>query len=80
MSPPRRRATRTKSASLLVAQVCGTVRWRECMGYMHRQGVDLFVEIGAGKVLAGLVKRTAEGARSLNVGVPADVESFSLTV
>jgi [acyl-carrier-protein] S-malonyltransferase len=64
---------------LLVAQVCGTVRWRECMGYMHQKGVDLFVEIGAGKVLAGLVKRTAEGARSLNVGVPAEVESFSLT-
>ncbi|MGO9429493.1 ACP S-malonyltransferase [Rhodoblastus sp.] len=64
---------------LLVAQVCGAVRWRECMGFMHRQGVELFVEIGAGKVLAGLVKRTAEGARSLNVGVPSDVESFKLT-
>ncbi|MCI4678303.1 ACP S-malonyltransferase [Rhodoblastus acidophilus] len=64
---------------LLVAQVCGTVRWRECMGFMHKQGVDLFVEIGAGKVLAGLVKRTAEGARSLNVGVPSEVESFSLS-
>ncbi len=63
---------------LLVAQVCGAVRWRECMGFMHSQGVDLFVEIGAGKVLAGLVKRTAEGARSLNVGAPAEVESFSL--
>ena len=63
---------------LLVAQVCGTVRWRECMGYMHKQGVDLFVEIGSGKVLAGLVKRTAEGARALNVGVPAEVESFKL--
>jgi [acyl-carrier-protein] S-malonyltransferase len=48
------------------------------MGYMHAQGADLFVEIGAGKVLAGLVKRTAEGARALNVGVPADVESFKL--
>jgi [acyl-carrier-protein] S-malonyltransferase len=65
--------------TLLVAQVCGAVRWRECMGYMHNHGVDLFVEIGAGKVLAGLVKRTAEGARALNVGVPADVESFKLT-
>ena len=65
--------------TLLVAQVCGAVRWRECMGYMHHHGVDLFVEIGAGKVLSGLVKRTAEGARALNVGVPADVESFKLT-
>lgn len=64
---------------LLVAQVCGAVRWRESMGYMRQQGVDLFVEIGAGKVLAGLVKRTAEGARSLNVSVPAEVESFKLT-
>ncbi len=64
---------------LLVAQVCGTVRWRECMGYMHKHGADLFVEIGSGKVLAGLVKRTAEGARALNVGLPAEVEAFSLT-
>jgi [acyl-carrier-protein] S-malonyltransferase len=63
---------------LLVAQVCGAVRWRECMGFMHKAGVDVFVEVGAGKVLAGLVKRTAEGARSLNVGVPSEVESFSL--
>ena len=65
--------------NLLVAQVCGAVRWRESMGFMHKQGVDLFVEIGAGKVLSGLVKRTAEGARSLNVGVPAEVDSFNLT-
>jgi [acyl-carrier-protein] S-malonyltransferase len=64
---------------LLVEQVCGAVRWRECMGFMHKQGAGLFVEIGAGKVLAGLVKRTAEGARSLNVGTPAEVETFSLT-
>ncbi len=64
---------------LLVAQVCGAVRWRECMGFMHKSGVDLFVEIGAGKVLAGLVKRTAEGARALNVGIPQEVESFSLS-
>ena len=63
---------------LLVRQVCGTVRWRESMSFMHRQGADLFVEVGAGKVLAGLVKRTAEGARALNVGVPAEVEAFSL--
>ncbi len=68
-----------KIRELLVEQVCGAVRWRECMGFMHQQGADLFVEIGAGKVLAGLVKRTAEGARSLTVGAPADVDAFSLT-
>ena len=56
------------------AEPCaGANAWATCT----RHGVDLFVEIGAGKVLAGLVKRTAEGARSLNVGVPADVKSFS---
>lgn len=64
---------------LLVAQVCGAVRWRECMGFMHKEGVDLFIEVGAGKVLSGLVKRTAEGARAVNVGVPADIESFKVT-
>ena len=64
---------------LLVAQVCGTVRWRECMAFMHGQGVHLFVEIGAGKVLAGLVKRTAPGAQALNVGVPTEVDNFLFT-
>jgi len=65
---------------LLVEQVCGAVRWRECMGFMHKQGAELFVEIGAGKVLAGLVKRTAEGSRALNVGTPQEVEAFSLII
>lgn len=65
---------------LLVAQVCGTVRWRECMAFMHNAGVDLFVEVGVGKVLAGLVKRTAPGARAQNIGLPAEVEAFGLTV
>jgi len=62
----------------LVDQVTGTVRWRDSVELMAGEGVTRFVEIGAGKVLAGLVKRTAEGARALNVGVPAEVESFKL--
>ena len=41
----------------LVAQVTGTVRWRESVAYMAGQGVTRFFEIGAGKVLSGLVKR-----------------------
>jgi len=60
----------------LVAQVTGTVRWRESVAYMAAQGVTRFVEIGAGKVLTGLVKRLAEGASAMSVGTPADVEAF----
>ncbi len=60
----------------LVAQVTGTVRWRESVVYMAGQGVTRFVELGAGKVLAGLVKRIAEGASAISIGAPADVEAF----
>jgi [acyl-carrier-protein] S-malonyltransferase len=62
--------------ALLVAQVTGTVRWRESMLAMAGQGVSLFVEVGAGKVLTGLVKRITEGASGLAVGAPADVEAY----
>ena len=61
---------------LLVAQVTGTVRWRECMGFMAGQGVTHFVECGAGRVLSGLVKRVAPGATGISVGVPAEVEAY----
>jgi [acyl-carrier-protein] S-malonyltransferase len=60
----------------LVEQVTGTVRWRESVAYMAGAGVDRFVEIGAGKVLSGLVKRIAEGATGLSVGTPQDIEAF----
>ncbi|MGO8797977.1 MAG: ACP S-malonyltransferase [Roseiarcus sp.] len=60
----------------LVAQVTGAVRWRECVLYMARQGVANFVELGAGKVLSGLIRRIAEGATCLSVGAPPDVEAF----
>jgi [acyl-carrier-protein] S-malonyltransferase len=60
----------------LVAQVTGTVRWRESVAFMAEQGVTVFYEIGAGKVLTGLVKRIAEGARGLTVGTPDDVIAY----
>ena len=43
---------------------------------MASEGVTRFVEVGAGKVLAGLIKRIVEGANALSVGAPADVEAF----
>ncbi|MFD1332552.1 ACP S-malonyltransferase [Methylopila musalis] len=54
-------------------QLDGAVRWRESMGFMAGAGVTHFVEIGAGKVLADLVKRNAEGATGESVGTPEDV-------
>jgi [acyl-carrier-protein] S-malonyltransferase len=60
----------------LVEQVTGTVRWRESVAFMAGQGVTTFYEIGAGKVLSGLVKRIAEGANGLPIGTPEDVAAF----
>jgi len=60
----------------LVAQVTGTVRWRESVAYMAQQGVTTFYEIGAGKVLSGLIKRIADGANATPIGTPAEVEAF----
>lgn len=61
---------------LLVAQVTGTVRWRESIAWMAEQGVTRFIEVGSGKVLTGLLKRIAAGASGVSVGAPADIESF----
>jgi [acyl-carrier-protein] S-malonyltransferase len=57
----------------LVEQVTGMVRWRESIAWLAGAGVDLFVEVGAGKVLSGLAKRIAEGAATLSVATPDDV-------
>jgi len=59
----------------LVEQVTGTVRWRESVAYMASHGVTRFLEIGAGKVLSGLVKRIADGAVGIAVGGPADIDA-----
>ena len=61
----------------LVAQVTATVRWRESVAYMSAHGVSRFIELGAGKVLTGLIKRIAEGATAISIGAPADVAAFS---
>ncbi len=60
----------------LVKQVTGTVRWRESVACMAGAGVTRFTEIGAGKVLSGLIKRIAEGATTSAVGTPEDIAAF----
>jgi [acyl-carrier-protein] S-malonyltransferase len=60
----------------LVAQVTGTVRWRESIAFMAQAGVTTFYEVGSGRVLSGLVKRIAEGASGVSIGAPEDVAAF----
>src|SRR2546421_6111 len=60
----------------LVAQVTGTVRWRESVAGMAAAGVTTFYEVGAGKVLSGLVRRIADSARGVSIGTPDDVAMF----
>ena len=60
----------------LVEQVTGTVRWRESVLFMAQAGVTTFYEIGAGKVLTGLIKRIAPGANASAIGTPDDVTKF----
>ncbi|GJE74345.1 ACP S-malonyltransferase [Methylorubrum suomiense] len=61
----------------LVVQVTGTVRWSESVAAMAEAGVDRFYELGAGKVLSGLVKRIAPGATASAVGTPDDVAAYA---
>ncbi len=61
---------------LLVKQVTGTVRWRESVQACIDIGVDSFVELGAGKVLSGLVRRIAPDARVAWAGTPGEIEAL----
>lgn len=61
---------------LLVEQVTGTVRWRESVIHMADVGVTEFWEIGAGKALSGMIKRTAKEVAVRNIGVPADIAAL----
>jgi [acyl-carrier-protein] S-malonyltransferase len=61
---------------LLVEQVTGLVRWRESVLYMKEQGVTRIVEIGAGKVLSGLVRRIDRELDATSVGQPEEIEAL----
>ncbi len=65
---------------LLVEQVTGMVRWRESVIAMKEMGVSEIVEIGAGKVLAGLARRIDREMTGVSVGTPEDIENFLKTL
>ncbi|MEX2296623.1 MAG: ACP S-malonyltransferase [Dongiaceae bacterium] len=60
---------------LLVEQVTGMVRWRESVLAMKAAGVEQMFELGAGKVLSGLVRRIDRDLAAQAVGEPADIEA-----
>jgi [acyl-carrier-protein] S-malonyltransferase len=60
----------------LVEQITATVRWRESVLFMAQSGVASYFEIGAGRVLSGLIKRVAETATATSIGSPEDVAKF----
>src|SRR5215218_2565413 len=67
--------TGAEARASLVRQVSSPVRWRESVELLARAGVGLFVEVGPGKVLSGLVRQTVPGARAANVEDAAGLEA-----
>ena len=59
-----------------VLQVTGTVRWRESVLWMKEQGVTEMVELGAGKVLTGLVRRIDRDIATFNAETPAQIDEL----
>lgn len=61
---------------LLVKQITGMVRWRESVIWMKEQGVAEMIELGAGKVLSGLVRRIEKDVACESVGTPEQIEAL----
>ena len=65
-----------KIKDLLVRQIDSTVRWRESLIYMSKNGVNNFVEIGPGKALTGMVKRTLKDVNSFSINSITDIKNL----
>jgi [acyl-carrier-protein] S-malonyltransferase len=61
-------------SSLLSAQLSGPVRWKHSLHTLAAAGVTDFAELGPGGVLTGMAKRTVEGARTISVATPEDLD------
>jgi [acyl-carrier-protein] S-malonyltransferase len=62
--------------SLLSAQLCSPVRWKHVLLELQKQSTAGYVELGPGGVLSGMVKRTLEGARSISVATPDELDKL----
>ena len=66
-----------KLKNLLIEQIYSTVRWRESIINMSNSGVTNFIEIGPGKVLTGMVKRTIKNSKTFSINSIADIKNLS---
>jgi [acyl-carrier-protein] S-malonyltransferase len=60
----------------LVEQVTARVRWRESLLAMAELGIETVVELGAGRVLSGLARRTLPGVTAVALGAPDEIDAF----
>ena len=74
------KAQATNDASLikqlLIEQIFSTVRWRESLIKMSEKGVKNFIEIGPGKALSGMVKRTIKNVNGFSINSIADIKNL----
>ena len=71
---PERNAENIKK--LLIEQIFSTVKWRESVINLKKAGINNFVEIGPGKVLTGMVKRTVQEVNCFSINSIADIKNF----
>lgn len=62
---------------LLIEQIYSTVRWRESLLNISKKGIKTFVEIGPGKALTGMVKRTIKESNSFSINSIDDIKNFN---
>ena len=66
----------SKIKSLLIDQIFSTVRWRESVINISQLGVKKFIEVGPGKVLSGMIKRTVKDVKCFSINSIADIQGL----
>ena len=61
---------------LLVKQIFSTVKWRESIIEMSKSGIKNYIEVGPGKVLTGMVKRTVKNVNCFSINSISDIKNI----
>ena len=66
-----------KIKNFLIKQIYSSVKWRESLVKMSKENTNNFIEIGPGKVLTGMAKRTIKGANCFSINSIADIKNLT---